>query len=685
MRGFITFSTILIVSMFSQSTQAETLIEGFGIIQGIVQDTNSTPLNGVLLSALEPGSDIDTIATDLTDLQGRYTLLIPLNDQDSDTVDVNAFSEPFIPAAEYDIITSFLEIDTVDFILEYEAGPIGGWITNMAFALPIENVHVYVEGDLSKSTYSDSTGFYNLVVFEPGSYYVIFSHPEYLEQRIDVETVRGERKRLDLEMDRVIWYVSTSGNDGFGGGGLSDPFATMQYAVDYSNNDDTVQVAPGTYRGSGNRDVRLYDKRITVRAEDGPYETVLDCEGNIDNQHRGFIFSNDEGSRLVGFTISNGYHTDGAGVWCCCGSIPTIDSCIIMENYATQSGGGIAIETSSPTIINCVIRNNRAERWGGGIDIFRESYPAPLIENCTITQNTAGDEGGGINSLLNDFTVKNSILWDDEPNEIDTIYSFPNVSYSDIEGGWEGEGNIAIDPWFCCLDSSDFCLAINSVCVDGGENDGLIGALGVGCDSAGVIMGTVTDGDTGIPLTPVFVEATTSANDVRSDSTDENGHYDLIIPCASDILSVYFKSSGYRDSTVYDIPLVASDTTTLDMEMEAGGCDYVIGDFNHNGELNIADVIDAYSRLRTGEPEPGYVCDCPAGSGNEWAVAMDVNNSCEFNIADITVVYSNLKTGTPELIPCELCPPPGWEPAPGGYDRLLIIQEARLSTKKTLD
>jgi hypothetical protein len=89
--------------------------------------------------------------------------------------------------------------------------------------------------------------------------------------------------------------------------------------------------------------------------------------------------------------------------------------------------------------------------------------------------------------------------------------------------------------------------------------------------------------------------------------------------------------------------------------------------------FNVADIVDGYSRLKTGLPEPGQVCECPPGSGNEWAVAMDVNNSCAFNVADIVDGYSKLKTGLPDLEPCEDCPPPGWEPLPGGEDRLLLM------------
>ena len=107
-------------------------------------------------------------------------------------------------------------------------------------------------------------------------------------------------------------------------------------------------------------------------------------------------------------------------------------------------------------------------------------------------------------------------------------------------------------------------------------------------------------------------------------------------------------------------------------------CEYVIGDFNGSGVFNIADIVEAFSRLKTGLPDPALICECPPGSGNEWAVAMDVNNSCAFNVADIIDGFYKLKTGLPELVPCDQCPP-GGRLAPGGGRPLPIpTLESRL-------
>ncbi|SVC12668.1 uncharacterized protein METZ01_LOCUS265522, partial [marine metagenome] len=57
------------------------------------------------------------------------------------------------------------------------------------------------------------------------------------------------------------------------------------------------------------------------------------------------------------------------------------------------------------------------------------------------------------------------------------------ITYSDIEGGWTGTGNIDSDPLFCNANSSDYTLGENSLCVGTGENGTNMGAFGVGCDS----------------------------------------------------------------------------------------------------------------------------------------------------------------------------------------------------------
>jgi hypothetical protein len=138
--------------------------------------------------------------------------------------------------------------------------------------------------------------------------------------------------------------------------------------------------------------------------------------------------------------------------------------------------------------------------------------------------------------------------------------------------------------------------------------------------------------------------------------TNENGEY-LLTGFETDYYDVSFDHPDYRDTTVSAVFASVGENEPLDVIMGIPCPTYVAGDFNGSGSFNIADVVDAYSKLKTGLPEPYLVCECPPGSEHDLAVGMDVNNNCEFNIADIIAAYSKLKIGEPELIPCEECPP----------------------------
>ncbi len=69
-------------------------------------------------------------------------------------------------------------------------------------------------------------------------------------------------------------------------------YETIQAAIDACEDFDTVVVAEGTYSGSGNRNISLRGKAITVRSSnpDDPdvvNNTVIDG----DDRYRGFIFN----------------------------------------------------------------------------------------------------------------------------------------------------------------------------------------------------------------------------------------------------------------------------------------------------------------------------------------------------------------------------------------------------------
>jgi parallel beta-helix repeat protein/predicted outer membrane repeat protein len=306
-------------------------------------------------------------------------------------------------------------------------------------------------------------------------------------------------------------------------------FNNIQAAIDAAGPNDMVIVSDGTYTGLGNHDIDFNGKSIIVRSENGPENCIIDCNGDTNNYRRGFYFhsSEDANSVLEGFTITNGYQvSDGGGIFCQSSS-PTITNCIITENTVTEDDGGIphygagiglkhsdptitwcritdnnalgdcmgggircyysdpiiknciitgnsgfrggAINCrySSPEIINCLLTGNTAEEYGGGI-ACKSGYHTPKITNCTISGNTA-DRGGAIDLITTTATITNCIFWGNSPSEIaHTATGTAIVTYSNVQDGWAGEGNINANPLFASGDN--YRLVFGSPCIDTGTN-----------------------------------------------------------------------------------------------------------------------------------------------------------------------------------------------------------------------
>jgi hypothetical protein len=307
---------------------------------------------------------------------------------------------------------------------------------------------------------------------------------------------------------------------------VPEEYLTIQDGIDGSVDGDTVLVSDGTYTGEGNRDVDFGGRLIVVMSRNGAEVTILDCEGSPSEPHRGFYFHSGESTSATvkGFLIKGGYAaadwlgdsgggiycedssptiegniilsnwTDmngggiycglnssaeilenriignyadntGGGIWCGSSSI-TITGNIISGNTGLWGGGGIFLNDASPVITGTVISHNTAY-WGGGLFCWDAS---PVITTSTITMNLAQTEGGGTYCYYEASPIiTNSILWADTPDEVYVDTGTPDVTYSDIDGGWTGEGNIDSDPVFVLADKKDFRLLWESECIDRGD------------------------------------------------------------------------------------------------------------------------------------------------------------------------------------------------------------------------
>ncbi len=151
---------------------------------------------------------------------------------------------------------------------------------------------------------------------------------------------------------------------------------------------------------------------------------------------------------------------------------PMVTNCTFSGNLASEQGGGMANwEYSRPTLTNCTFSDNSAVHYGGGM---YNNYSSPTLTNCTFSGNSASWGGGMNNRWSSSPRLINCILWGNTPQEIyieggDTTV----ITYSDVQGGWPGTGNINADPLFVDSDIGDYHLLQNSACINAANNNSL--------------------------------------------------------------------------------------------------------------------------------------------------------------------------------------------------------------------
>ncbi|GEM_PF-2539479 len=170
--------------------------------------------------------------------------------------------------------------------------------------------------------------------------------------------------------------------------------------------------------------------------------------------------------------ISNEQADLGGGIYLQATMKATIDHCTVSDNKADADGGGIMLlDCNDVEINNNMIVDNQAAMGGG---IFAGNIERINLEFCTVAGNEATTGGGGLQLLgdCQDVSLAESIFWgnsngqivDNDPNVADLI----SVIYCDVQGGWEGDGNIDADPVFVDPGNGDYHLASSSPCVNKG-------------------------------------------------------------------------------------------------------------------------------------------------------------------------------------------------------------------------
>lgn len=208
-------------------------------------------------------------------------------------------------------------------------------------------------------------------------------------------------------------------------GTADHPFDSIEEAVAAACDDDTVRVHPGTYR----ENISISRKSIHIAGRDpndrpGTPLPVIQADGTDSVVQISGI--SDAPTTLSGLAIR-----DNRGqivVIDCSGSVVTFSHCLIVGNRPTGSGSAlIQCTDSDAAFVNCTIADNHIAECNAGL---RAINSAVTLTNSIFYYNTSSCRD-----------AVDSRIYADERARI-------SISYSDVEGGWSGLGNIDIDPQF---------------------------------------------------------------------------------------------------------------------------------------------------------------------------------------------------------------------------------------------
>ena len=291
-------------------------------------------------------------------------------------------------------------------------------------------------------------------------------------------------------------YCSFADTYGYGGGvGLSgSSFCRIENSELLSN---TANEGGGIYMG-GFAVLEMENSIISYNSCRG-ITMWHDCSATISNcfinnnsgadQGGGglAIMHNSDGvlvnTEICGNTASQSYgfwYAVGGGINICSEGDVRLTHCIIRDNTCTVTenanpmGGGIykagdgfmSIENTEVTGNNLLVGWGTCYPYGAGVYLVAPGS----IKNTIIYRNTIDDGlgwGGGL-TIVKPVTAANLVIYENSPDQV-YAEAGPSLTFSNIQDGWPGEGNIDADPLFVAPSYDHYSLSPGSPCIDTGD------------------------------------------------------------------------------------------------------------------------------------------------------------------------------------------------------------------------
>ena len=217
-----------------------------------------------------------------------------------------------------------------------------------------------------------------------------------------------------------------------------DDYDNIQEAVNSAADGDTIMLHPGTYKGTGNNNIRIKNKSLTITTSSSAGNTIIDAEDQT-NTRIFYIDQDDtdpnqavhvtlEGLILTGTTYQAVlFQGDQA--------LPqlTMQYCNINNNSSNYRSAGIAIRnTGKVEIIGCGIESNTAAIKGAGI--YAENCLVLNVIKSVIRNNkcTASNSlGGGIYMINSNAYFYQSFIYGNSSGQ-DGGAAYIDSSYTEI-------------------------------------------------------------------------------------------------------------------------------------------------------------------------------------------------------------------------------------------------------------